>query len=754
MKPPDGAVEALLSSELFAGLDASLLEHLMPRLQELEIAPGEVLMRQGDDADFLAFVLEGRLEAVFEGETEVRLQDLEAGSVVGEIALVAGGQRSVTVRALERTRVLKLSRETFDHFLEVDPRGMAPLYSALLERIRRTQLAPLLPALFGDLEPETLREVEAAIEWKSLDSGEVLFRQDDTPADSVYFVVVGRLRAVVENGGGERVVAEIGRGELVGEMALLTERARSATVYAVRDCELARLSRAAFERLVAKYPQTMLGTARLLVSRLEHHLTGRTQQATPTGTFAVVPANPEAPVEDFARRLGAALEPFGSVLHLSAEGVDRYLGKAGISQIPDDHAAHFRVAQWLIERENAHKFVIYRADATWSGWSQRSIRNADHILIVADAAADPAPGALEERLESAFSAARAPRRSLILLRAPGAPIAGTARWLDARRVDRHYHLERGAAGDFARLARSLTGHAIGVVFGGGGARGYAHLGVLRAFEELGVPVDALGGTSMGALMAGGSAVGLRISWVIGRALKDRKKLRDKTLPLVSLLAGRYLAVLIDEIFGNRHIEDLPIPYFCISTNLTQAEEIVHRRGPLAQAVRASMAVPGIYPPVTRDGDLLIDGGLFNNLPIEVMASVCGGGPVLAFDVSPPEDLRAAAELPMWLSGWQVLRRQVNPLHHGPAAPGILDILLRTVGVGSVRRQRSEVTAGLAAYYQRLPVGEWGLLDLDAAAKIADTGYQAALEPLRQWWAQTAAVVGREPVRSQPDPPVP
>ncbi len=416
----------------------------------------------------------------------------------------------------------------------------------------------------------------------------------------------------------------------------------------------------------------------------------------------------------------------------------------------DDHAAHFRLAQWLIERESAHRFIIYQADDAWSGWSQRSIRNADHILIVADAAVDPAPGVLEQRLASVLAATRAPQRSLVLLHPEGVEVANTARWLDARRLDGHYHLERGSTDDVARLARRLTGNAIGVVFGGGGARGYAHLGVLRALEELGVPVDAIGGTSMGALLAAGRAVGIGVSEMLELAQKYRKKLRDTTLPLVSLLAGRQLAALLDDAFGSRRIEDLPIPYFCISTNLTQAEEIIHRRGSLAGAVRASMAVPGIYPPVSRGRDLLIDGGLFNNLPIEVMASTCGGGPVLAADVSPEEDLKAPTQLPAGLSGWQVLWRRLNPFARGPAVPGILDILLRTAQVGSVKRQKSEVAAGLAALYLRLPVDEWTLFDLDAAAKIADTGYAAAREPLRQWWAQAATGLGCDPGCTTPD----
>ncbi len=746
-QPTDPRVRDLSSAELFAGLDLGLLEHMTLAFQEAELAPGEILMRQGEDADFLALVLAGRLEVVLEGEREVRLHECGAGSVVGEVALVVGGQRSATVRAVEPTRVLRLSRASFDRLLEQDPTRTAPLARALVERTRRVRLAAHLPKLFGPLEPETLGEIEGEIEWVELGNGEVLFRQGDEPTDGVYIVVGGRLRVVVEEETGERWIDDAGRGEWVGEMALLTAGGRSATVYAVRDSELARLSRAAFERLTAKYPKAMLATARLLVTRLARQMRGPVRPPTAAATFAVVPASPEVEVEDFACLLSAALGSFGSTLHLSAERVDYYLEKPGIAGVADDHAAHFRLAQWLIEQEAVHRFVVYQTEGAWSGWSQRSVRHADHILIVADAGLDPAPGELEERLAASFPASRAPKRSLVLLRPEvGGAISalrrtGTGRWLAERRLDDHYHLRAGSAADFARLARTLTGNAIGLVLGGGGARGYAHLGVLRVLDELGVPVDAIGGTSAGALFAAAHAVGRPIPWMIDLMAKHGAKRRDTTLPLVSLLAGRILASVLRQSLGGWRIEDLPIPYFCISTDLTHAEEVVHRRGSLERAVRASMSLPGIVPPATRGGDLLIDGGLFNNLPIDVMTSIGRGGPVVAVDVSPREDLRAAAELTSELSGWRLLWRRLNPFVEELDVPSLADILLHTIQVGSVRSQREQEAAGLAALYLRLPLDGWKLLDLHAAAEIAAAGYEAAREPIRRWWEGVAAELG-------------
>ena len=165
---------------------------------------------------------------------------------------------------------------------------------------------------------------------------------------------------------------------------------------------------------------------------------------------------------------------------------------------------------------------------------------------------------------------------------------GTARWLEQRDFDRHYHVRADEPGDLARLARVLTGNAVGLVLGGGGARGFAHIGVLRALRELGVPVDLVGGTSIGAIIGAQIATGLGASEIQEAGREQSTSLFDPTLPIVSLSSGRRLGARLLDTFGGLEIEDLPIPFFCVSTNLTEASEVIHRRGALTSAIREKL----------------------------------------------------------------------------------------------------------------------------------------------------------------------
>jgi len=231
----------------------------------------------------------------------------------------------------------------------------------------------------------------------------------------------------------------------------------------------------------------------------------------------------------------------------------------------------------------------------------------------------------------------------------------TARWLAHSAVADHHHLRDGHPEDMARLARMVTGTGYGLVLGGGGPRGFAHLGVLRALEEAGVPIDVVGGTSIGALMGAISALGMDDAERVARAVTAftrSGRLVSPTLPLVALSSGRRVDRLLAEHLGPAMIEDLPQRFFCVSANLTTAEEVIHERGPLWPAVRASLSLPGIFPPVYADGHLLIDGGALDNVPVEVMRARVGNGCVIAVDLSPEMEPMTAVPFGPGLSGWR------------------------------------------------------------------------------------------------------
>jgi NTE family protein len=295
-------------------------------------------------------------------------------------------------------------------------------------------------------------------------------------------------------------------------------------------------------------------------------------------------------------------------------------------------------------------------------------------------------------------------------------------------------------GDVRRLARRVAGRAVGLVLAGGGARGYAHIGVIKALMEAGVPFDDLGGTSMGAVIAAGLAAEWSLEELITRmrdAFVVRNPLSDFTLPLIALLRGKKVSDRLREHFGEIRIEELPKPFFCVSSDLTTGRIHVHRTGPLWRALRASVALPGILPPVTHEGHLLVDGGVMNNLPVDVMAAQARG-PVIASDVTGEVDFYVRdsryGERPVWWLVWQRMR----------GTPSIVSILMRSGTVGSEAQRR--VVRDQAELLFEPPLPEIGLRDWHKLEQAIAEGYAHAQMriaqhgvPLSDLWAEGPAV---------------
>jgi NTE family protein len=234
-------------------------------------------------------------------------------------------------------------------------------------------------------------------------------------------------------------------------------------------------------------------------------------------------------------------------------------------------------------------------------------------------------------------------------------------------------------GDYERVVRMLTGRAVGLVLSGGGARGFAHLGVVRALREHGVPIDLVGGTSMGGILAAGVASDWGHEELVQRFKRcfvDTNPLSDYTLPLVSLVSGRKVSMLLRRELGDIDIEDLPLPFFCVSSNLTSGRIAVHQQGTLWRWLRASVSIPGVLPPVFQGGEVYVDGGAMNVLPVDVMRAK-GRGPVIGVDVSNDRAFTTDVEATETPSIWSLLRGR-----DGRRRPNILQILWRAGMVNS------------------------------------------------------------------------
>ncbi len=506
--------------------------------------------------------------------------------------------------------------------------------------------------LFADCDAACLRRIAYEATWFGLPGGTDLDRQGEND-QAIFLVVSGRLAVhVTDENGVDRIVAHVPAGETVGEMSMIAGDAHSARLRAMRDTELLRLSKAAFLRITAREPRIMTTLTRLIIKRLRATTAGNAALMRPK-TFALIPLDHGVDAESFAYDLSRALTALGLSYALFDES----------------HAGE--QAENFYNAEQASDVVIYVGDHARSAWSDHCIRQADRVMLIGRAGAMQTHGVLHR------TAAGGRRYELVALH--DGDLGSTPRGA----AEMWHNVRRGNHGDVARLARLMTGNATGLVLAGGGARGFAHIGAIRALREAGLVFDRTAGSSIGAIIAASVAMGWdddELKSRIRAAFLDAKPLTDYTLPLVALLRGSKVGHQLQKHFGERHIEDLPLPFFCITSNLTTGHAAAHRTGLLWRALKASASIPGLLPPVVMDGHLHVDGGIMNNMPADVMATDARG-PIVAIDVGGDAGLGYHEENygeEGWLTRWT--RRRAG-------APSMASLLMRTGTVGNETQRR-------------------------------------------------------------------
>ncbi|XP_040316174.1 patatin-like phospholipase domain-containing protein 7 isoform X1 [Herpailurus yagouaroundi] len=729
--------------------DTSLLDG---RVTLLHVPGGTVVSRQGDQDVNILFVVSGLLHVYqrkIDSEEDTCLFVVRPGEMVGQLAVLTGEPLIFTIKANRDCSFLSISKAHFYEIMRKQPTVVLGVAHTVVKRVS-----------------SFVRQIDFALDWMEVEAGRAVYRQGDR-SDCTYIVLSGRLRSVIrKDDGKKRLAGEYGRGDLIGVVETLTHQARATTVHAVRDSELAKLPAGALTSIKRRYPQVVTR----LIHLLGEKILGSLQQGTASGhqfglhtagskwdsgnpasnlsTVAVMPVSEDVPLTAFALELKHALGAIGPVLLLTSDNIKQRLGSAALDSIHE-----YRLSSWLGQQEDIHRIVLYQADSTLTPWTQRCIRQADCILIVGLGEQEPAVGELERMLES--TAVRAQKQLVLLHREEGPAPSRTVEWLNMRSwCSGHLHLccprrvfsrrslpklvemyERvfqrppDRHSDFSRLARVLTGNAIALVLGGGGARGCAQVGIIRALTECGIPVDMVGGTSIGAFMGALYSEERNYSQIRIRAkqwAEDMtsmvKTVLDLTYPITSMFSGAGFNSSICSVFKDRQIEDLWIPYFTITTDITASAMRVHTDGSLWRYVRASMSLSGYLPPLCdpKDGHLLMDGGYINNLPADVARSM-GAKVVIAIDVGSQDetDLTNYGDA---LSGWWLLWKRWNPLATKVKVLNMAEIQTRLAYVCCVR-QLEMVKNSEYCEYLRPPIDSYGTLDFGKFNEICEVGYQ-------------------------------
>ncbi len=467
---PKNLVQYITHTDLFKALDKPAIQDMESELEWVHLAERETLFQQGESGNCLYVVVSGQLGVVItqpDGSLS-RPDALHPGAIVSEMGLFTGQTPITAIYTIKESNLVKLSKTGFDRLIKKHPQVFTQFSQFMLPRLRQLQLTSAFNKLFGTLSETALKYLEPELEWIHIYTGDILIRQGDID-NSLYIVISGRLRVVIERpDGSERTLSEVGRGESVGELALLSTGERSATVYAIRDTVVVKLTKTSFDQLVGQYPQVMsqitpliVYRLQLIIQRLQTSVDNSPLMSQETATIAIIPVSLNVPLSRFATQLSTSL---GSALHLNSTSFDQRLSKKGAAQTPKDHPTSLTLETWLSEQETVYNYIVYETDPDWTPWTRRCIRNADRILILGWAEGDSKLGEIESKM--AQMTASIPRELVLLHPKMTDRPKETHKWLAGRHVQTHHHIRLNHIEDMQRLTRWLTGGAIGLVLGG------------------------------------------------------------------------------------------------------------------------------------------------------------------------------------------------------------------------------------------------------------------------------------------------
>lgn len=537
----------------------------------------------------------------------------------------------------------------------------------------------------------------------SVPGGTCLPRSEQVEA--IYIVITGQCATYRSAAKGKDLLLDrFGVGDVIGDVGWPGGPSEAPTIRALRDSALLQISKQDLHAITARCPSVLLTLCSRLMERLQRSSPLSITSGT-TRTFTVVPADPTIDIAPVVQKIAATFQTFGTVTVLSAAG--------GAGQAPG----------WFSKIERRFDFVVLQGDSGATAWTRFCLEQCDRIVLVAYGTSEPRswPAWEPERGEIPQ---HTPLSLLLLWPETIVPTQTTA-WLRLINPHGHYHVR--SAADIGRASRLIAGLGLGLVLSGGGAKALAHVGVIDALRKHGIEVDAVGGTSIGGIVAAVFA----LEWDLEATVRSlasafsRRRFSDFAVPRTALYSERAFARTLGQCFGDLGIEDSPMPLFCVSTNLTEGRSTVHRSGRLVTWLRATSAVPGICPPIVERNALHVDGGVLNNLPIDAMREL-GVATVIAVDVGASLSAQARSD--------------------GVALPSILDLLWRVGTIGSDTATNRLYDRDVVL---KPDVAQIGLFDWAAHERAIAAGHQVALEYLDAIKAASDGKGRRPPLASSP-----
>ncbi|MEE3228407.1 MAG: patatin-like phospholipase family protein, partial [Chloroflexota bacterium] len=580
-------------------------------------------------------------------------------------------------------------------------------------------------AIFKSIDQDSIDTLYSEGNIVKLRAGQILFSQG-SESNYLYILLSGRLVALgtSQQNNTENVYGFIQPGEFVGEMGLISKKPRSLTVRAQLDAILFRLSENKFNKLIDKHPQVVTPITMSVITRLQQTLSNTEGKSYPQSTL-LIPANKSVSLNHFETQLNTTLQD-QNINYIILTETNMH-DQCGINPDWSD------VLQWMNNIEQKYSVAIYICTDYDSNWLRYCLQYAERVVLVAygSTSADYDPS-----LTNMIAATQHQHfvKELVLLYDQKIVIPETVNeWIKHYQFFRHHHVVLNNLSSMQRFCRFLTAKAKALVLAGGGTRGWAHAGAMRAFAEVGLEFDLIGGTSAGSAAGALYASGADYKEIsssldaLMRASIQVVKPRHFTIPLVSISDASLNTMLLRKTFGDKTIQQLERQFFCVSCDISNNREMIHDQGPLWQAVRASCSVPGLAPPVVIDGDMYVDGGIINNLPVDIARTkLDGAGTIVAVDLSITMGNSTKYHFPPNLSFVDLLAHKLHLAHNHYQFSSLASIIMGTIMACSERRTAENrantdilITPDLHGY---------GMVD-DARDELMELGYKAAIAAL-------------------------
>ena len=652
------------------------------------------------------------------------IRELSQNDFFGLISLFTNSSKNYNLITNCKTQIIELNKNDLVKLTSKYPKIKGDLLQVVNKQIFNPEINSAINKIAQGVDSKTIEELKKDLSWKTLDEEEILFNQGDN-GDSCYIVMSGRVEAIVNYGeDNEKILGELKKGDVIGDMALITGEKRSATIKAAKLSRLIYISKKSFDDVMYNNPKALMEVSKALINRLKYKNTN--EKINKNIIVGIVSLLDNKGTQEFYDLFSTNLKLFGTVENLT---------ELTSNLNNNEDSLDFEI---LLENmiSNNDFLLLHSNDTSDVEWKKNIAKYSDQIIVIGKPNDLKKISENEKKIFNNYSNINLEKIWFILNHDKNVTTpSNTNQIIKLRKGIRTFHIKDNNESDIKRIVRFITKQTIGLTLGGGGAKGFAHFGIYKAMHELNIPIDIIGGTSAGSIVASQIALGHNFEEIINKNqnVNSLKMFKEYGIPYISLIKSNKIVKASKISAEGRNIEDLWIPFFAPATDLTNSKLIIFDKGPLWEAIRSSGALPGIVLPHFINGDIIVDGGLMNNLPVDIMRKKYGGK-IICSSCSLDKSMKTSLDgIPNQLR--LLITKFFNKSKFERKykyVPTITDIIFKTSVVASTSQINSNIK--MSDLFLELPTSKFGLTEFndDAMMKMIEIGYQYSKPQLEKF----------------------